>query len=126
MNNIRKALFGGAVAAAATFAAVSTPALATKPVKVDPPTLHGFCSLADPCSDNSVNTPTSVNPPGFGFAASPGSGATGTLWVDILVPDNVTLPASFTISGALLGVNTFTALLFDANGATPGTPAWTS
>ena len=75
-----------ALAVAATIAAVSTPALATKPI--NPPTLHGFCSLGNICVDNGTNTPTSVNPPVFAFAAS-GQSATGTLWIDILVPNTV-------------------------------------
>lgn len=109
MNTITKLL--GAVA----IAALSTPALATRPV--NPPTLHGFCSLGSTCIDNNTNSPTNVNPPQFAFAASPGP-ATGTLWIDILIPNSIslgTLPASFGISGALTG----TASLFS-------TTAWTS
>lgn len=112
MTFIRKALFGGAVAAAAAFAAVSTPALATAPV--NPPTLHGFCSLGNICTDNGTNTPTSVNPPIFAFAAS-GQSATGNLLIDILIPNNAAPPGPFTISGALSG----TASLFSST-------AWTS
>src|SRR5690242_9651053 len=103
------------VAAAAMAAMASTPALAVKPV--NPPTLHGFCSLGSMCIDNGTNSPTTVNPPVFGFAASPGP-ATGTLWIDILIPNNITLgslPTSFSISGALTG----TASLFSST-------AWTS
>lgn len=107
-----------ALIVAATLAAVSTPAFATKPiVNVNPPTLHGFCSLGNVCTDNGTNTPTTVNPPQFAFAAS-GQSASGTLWIDILVPNNValnTLPAAFSISGALTG----TASLFSST-------AWTS
>jgi hypothetical protein len=96
------------------FAATSTPALATKPI--NPPTLHGFCSLGNVCTDNGTNTPTTVNPPQFAFASSGGS-ATGTLWIDILVPNTVNIAATgpFTISGALSG----TATLFSST-------AWTS
>lgn len=103
-----------ALAVAATIAAVSTPALATKPI--NPPTLHGFCSLGNVCVDNGTNTPTSVNPPVFAFASS-GQSATGTLWIDILVPNtvNVGVTGPFTISGALSG----TATLFSST-------AWTS
>ena len=50
-----------ALVLAATIAGVSTPALATKPI--NPPTLHGFCSLGNVCVDNGTNTPTPVNPP---------------------------------------------------------------
>jgi len=103
-----------ALIAAAAFAAVSTPALATQPVQS--PTLHGFCALGNICVDNGTNTPTAVNPPVFGFAASPGP-ATGTLWIDILVPNtvNVNVTGPFTITGALSG----TANLVS-------TTAWTS
>jgi hypothetical protein len=82
------------------------------------PTLHGFCSTTHPCTDNGTNTPTAVNPPDFGFSAG-GHSATGVVMIDILVPDNVTLPASYTISGPLLGASTFTATEFS-------TTAWTS
>ena len=98
--------------AAAAFAALSTPALATAPV--NPPTLHGFCSLGSICVDNGTNTPTSVNPPVFAFASS-GQSATGNLWIDILIPNNGAAPGPFTISGALSG----TATLFSST-------AWTS
>src|SRR5690348_15124349 len=87
-------------AASAALAFAATPAFAAKPV--NPPTLHGFCSLGNVCTDNGVNTPTSVNPPVFAFASS-GQSATGTLFIDILVPDNLAIPGDFTISGALSG-----------------------
>ena len=45
-----------ALVLAATIAGVSTPAMATKPI--NPPTLHGFCSLGNICTDNGTNTPT--------------------------------------------------------------------
>lgn len=77
-------------------------------------TLHGFCGSANPCSDNGTNTPTSVNPPVFGFSAG-GASATGDTWIAILVPDNLAQPGSFTISGSLLGANTFTASLFSGS-----------
>jgi hypothetical protein len=77
-------------------------------------TLHGFCNTAAPCTDNGTNTPTSVNPPDFGFSAG-GHSATGDLMIDILVPDNVSSPSTtYTISGPLVGASTFTASLFSA------------
>jgi hypothetical protein len=112
-GNMRKTFLLAAAAFAATLA---TPALADKPI--NPPTLHGFCSLGDVCTDNGTNTPTDVNPPVFSFASSGGS-ATGDLWIDILVPNNGAPPASFTISGPLVGAMTFTASLFSST-------AWTS
>jgi PEP-CTERM motif len=83
-------------------------------------TLHGFCDTLAPCSDNGTNTPTSVNPPDFGFSAG-GHSATGDLMIDILVPDNVSNPmTTYTISGPLVGTSTFTATLFST---TPWTGA---
>ncbi len=50
--------------------------------------LHGFCWGATPvCSDNGTNTPTSTNPPNFGFWISPGP-QTGNYLIDILIPNN--------------------------------------
>jgi hypothetical protein len=116
MNRIRKTFRALAIAALpAALAFSATPAFAAKPV--NPPTLHGFCSLGDVCLDNGTNTPTDVNPPEFAFSASPGP-ATGTLWIDILVPDSIplgSLPSAYNISGALSG----SATLFS-------TTPWTS
>ncbi len=103
-------------AASAALAFAATPAFA-KPV--NPPTLHGFCATANPCADNGTNTPTDVNPPVFGFSAG-GHDATGTVLIDILVPDNLSQPGSFTISGALVGANTFTASLVSGTAWTTG------
>jgi hypothetical protein len=83
-------------AASAALAISATPALATKPV--NPPTEHGFCALGSTCVDNGTNTPTDVNPPVFGFASS-GQGTTGDLILDILLPNNLPPPSSFTVSG---------------------------
>ena len=83
-------------------------------------TLHGFCSTAAPCMDTGTNTPTSVNPPDFGFSAG-GHSATGDLMIDILVPDTISSPSTtYTISGPLVGASTFTATLFST---TPWTRA---
>ena len=113
MNRVTK--FLSACAITVSLALTATPAFAAKPPpKVNPPTLHGFCSLADPCTDNGTNTPTGVNPPEFGFSYS-GTSGTGDFWVDILVPNSVAAPGSFTITGALSG----TASLFKPT-------AWTS
>jgi hypothetical protein len=83
------------------------------------PTLHGFCNTANPCTDNHVNTPTSVDPPDFGFSAG-GHDETGVVSIDILAPDNLPVPASFLISGPFLGVSTFTASLFSSTPWTSG------
>jgi len=100
---------------AAALALTASPAFAAKPV--NPPTLHGFCSLGDVCTDNGTNTPTDVNPPVFAFASS-GQSASGTLFIDILVPDSLAAPSSFTISGGNPDTSG-TAFLFN-------TTAWTS
>jgi hypothetical protein len=71
--------------------------------------LHGY-----PGVDNGTNTPV---PPGygnFGFTVSPGP-ATGDLLLDILVPNTVAKPASFTVHGTLSGGPfSGTATLFSA------------
>ena len=102
------------VGTAAAFALTASPALATP--DVNPPTQHGFCALGNTCADNGTNTPTSVNPPEFGFSYSGGNNGTGTLFIDILTPDNLGIPGSFTISGALSG----TASLYSSTPWTTG------
>lgn len=85
--------------AAAAVIAISTPAFAKpKPTPPQPKPLHGFCALGAPCPENisGTNSPTSVNPPVFGFADS-GGASTGTIFIDILIPDNVAA-GPFTIS----------------------------
>lgn len=60
-------------------------------------TLHGFCWGTTPtCIDNGTNTPTSTNPPQFGFTASSGP-STGTFFVDFLIPDSNTGLSPITI-----------------------------
>jgi hypothetical protein len=82
-------------------------------------TLHGFCWGGTPaCTDNGNNTPTSTNPPQFGFTASSGP-STGTFFVDFLVPDNNTGFPSITVDvtkGGSGNNQTFsgTATLFSA------------
>src|SRR5215469_665990 len=99
----------GALAGGLSLALLSAPAAAT---------LHGYCApAATECIDNGTNSPTMMDPPSqFGFTTSPGS-ATGDLFVDVLVPNNVMNPSalSFALTGTLSG----TASLFKAT-------AWTS
>ena len=54
-------------------------------------------------------------PAGLAFAAS-GQGATGNLFIDILIPNNAPAPGPFTITGALSG----TATLFSSTAWTAG------
>src|SRR5215469_8554945 len=76
-NSLRMAVLGATATAAA---ALSAPAAA------DP--LHGYCSGVGQCIDNGTNSPTSNNPPtNFGFTTSPGP-ASGSLTIDVLVPNN--------------------------------------
>ena len=108
--------------AAAASCAVALPAVlfasAAQAGSSNGPTLHGFCSTANACLDNGNNTPTSVNPPQFGFSAS-GSAATGTVMLDILVPNNVAVPGPYTISGPFLSAPV-TASLFSSTPWTSG------
>lgn len=67
--------------------------------------LHGFCSPA--CPDNGTNSPTSANPPLFGFSAA-GGPVTGALRIDILVPSTAPQPSAYTI---VMGGNSFAASL---------------
>ena len=114
MRTFKKMVRAAAIVALpAAIALTATPASAT---------LHGFCATANPCTDNGTNTPTGVNPPMFGFSAG-GHSATGTTLIDILIPDNLAQPGSFTVSGSLLGSNTFTAALFSPTAWTSGTLA---
>jgi hypothetical protein len=87
-------------------------------------TLHGFCYSPTPaCADNMTNTPTSTDPPNFGFSGS-GKSVTGDYLIDLLIPNNVlnANSLSFSISGTE-GVNTlgpFAATLFSTTGFTSG------
>jgi hypothetical protein len=74
--------------------------------------LHGFCSTTAPCSDNGTNTPTSMDPPMFGFSAGATSD-TGLLVILMLVPDNDN-PTPYTLSGPLLGSKTQQIVQFKA------------
>ncbi len=65
--------------------------------------LHAFCYGTSACSDNGTVTPTTANPPKFGFSISPGP-QTGDYIIDVLVPDNETLPGSYSITGTQGGV----------------------
>ncbi len=89
--------------------------------------LHAFCVAPTPaCSDDGVNTPTSANPPGFGFWASSGP-VTGDYQIDILVPnteDPIPGAATFTISG-IHGGPANTALIPATGASLVSKTAWT-
>jgi hypothetical protein len=79
-------------------------------------TLHGFCWGGSTCSDNGTNTPTTTNPPKFGFNGS-GGDVTGDFVIDFLIPDNVaTKPVSIGVTGTVSG----TATLFSSTPWTSG------
>ncbi len=68
--------------------------------------LHAFCYSPTPaCSDNGSVTPTTASSPNFGFWSASGP-ATGDFLVDILVPNNYTLPSGFTVTGGGNGAAT--------------------
>jgi len=78
------------------FLAVSAVLLGIEIANAD--TLHGFCVSPTPtCSDNGTVTPTSTNPPNFGFNSS---GTTmGNFELLLLAPNNeVSSPSTFSLT----------------------------
>jgi hypothetical protein len=70
------------------------------------PELDGYCAGAGQCANNGTNSPTDNNPPlNFGFTVSTGA-QTGTLTIDVLVPNDEPSPASFALTGTLSGTAT--------------------
>lgn len=99
----RRAGWLGGAALAALLVAVAAPAARATTMTTDP--LHGFCNGASPsCADNGTNTPLGGSTQ-FGFSASSAAktGTTGTLTLDILLPNVYAQPASFSITG--IGTN---------------------
>jgi PEP-CTERM motif len=92
---------------------VAVPVCAAPLLDDDP--LQAFCWGATPsCVANSANTPTSANPPQFGFDISPSS-STGDYRIEILVPNNEALsPSSLTFYITGGAVSSATASLFSA------------
>lgn len=62
-------------------------ALIASPVIARADALHGFCWGTSTCTDTGSYTPTSSNPPDFGFEGSGGS-ISGDLFIEILVPND--------------------------------------
>jgi hypothetical protein len=93
------------------------------PVVAHADALHGFCWGKQSCSDNGTNTPTSVNPPQFGFVTSSPT-FQGNLLLTILVP-NTQLGTDPTINGYEMGssIGSFTANLKSAEAWTRGSLA---
>lgn len=101
----------------ATLCAVGLLASLCSTAKAD--ALHGFCWGTSTCSDNGTNTPTTTNPPEFGFQSSGSSSTTGNLLLEFLLPtDQVSVPSSVGIS-VKNGSNTSSASLVSST-------AWSS
>lgn len=101
----------------AAVGAIALSAAMAGPVSASP--LHGFCNGTGTgtCMDNGMNTPLGGST-AFGFTYSGSSSVTGTLWLDILLPNNDATPASFSVTG-INGVTGGTA-------TEVSTTAWTS
>lgn len=83
--------------------------------------MHVFCTSPTPaCLDNGSITPTSTNPPTFGFKKSPDSGL-GTFMLEVLIPNNVAgaNAQSFSVNGTYTGSASVASTLASAS-------AWTS
>ena len=65
------------------------------PISASASPLHGYC-VGTGCPDLGMNSPTALNPPVFAFSTS-GQDATGDFLVGILVPNDLSPPANFTI-----------------------------
>jgi len=102
--------------AAALLAAASMPTMAE--TLIDDP-LHGFCNG---CATNGTNTPIlqgGTPLTGFGFNSSP-PGLSGTMFLDILIPNNTVIPAGLQVTG-------FGApLLFTTGYGTVGVSQWSA
>lgn len=110
-NSMASGLVLGALLGAVSLTMLAVPASAT---------LHGYCApAATQCVDNGTISPTSINPPSnFGFTTSPGP-ASGTLFVDVLVPNNEDTSPS-TLSFGLTGTLAGTVTLFSTTPWTTG------
>jgi hypothetical protein len=116
-----------ASAAFAAFAAVLWSAGASAgTIGYDP--LHAFCWGSSTCSDNNTVTPTTSNPPQFGFSISPGPQTGNQFLVDILVPDNNGSSApvsSYSIQGSQGGASNDQTISSTASPVIAAS-AWTS
>src|SRR5262249_44276865 len=63
--------------------------------------LHGTCAG---CSDNGTITPMAIDPPSFGFTASPDKGTPDSFLLEVLIPD--TAPGAATETISITGTNT--------------------
>lgn len=68
-------------------------------------TLHSFCFSGTACTDTGSVNETTSSSPNFGFWDASGT-KTGTLLLDILVPNNYTAPSGFTITVGASGTRT--------------------
>lgn len=81
--------------------------------------LHGFCWGTSTCSDNGNNSPTTTNPPDFGFQNSGNGDTTGDLVLEFLVPTNEDGTSSALSPSVKDGSTVTDALLFSST-------AWSS
>jgi len=115
MGNGLRFLNGGSAAVFASFVFFLAPQQASADA------LHVFCTSPTPtCTDNGSITPTSTNPPTFGFTKSPDTGS-ATFYLEVLIPDNVigADTQSFSITGTNTGNGSVLSSLF-------GSSAWSS
>jgi hypothetical protein len=80
-------------------------------------TLHVYCtSPTTSCTDNGDITPTSTNPPTFGFEHKPPGQGGGEFYLEVLIPDNVVNAdsLSITINGTNTGVAALTPGVFSS------------
>lgn len=84
--------------------------------------MHVFCTSPTPtCTDNGSITPTSTNPPTFGFTKSPDSGL-GNFYLIVLIPNNISGAdtQSWSINGTYTGNASASSFLTDTTDWTSG------
>jgi hypothetical protein len=114
-----------AILSAAALSAVAGPVEPNRRLNTHDP-LHAFCIPQSACTDNGRNTPTDNPKPDFGFTVSPGP-ATGTYYIDILVPNSeVSTPnaVTFNITGTQGGA--LNNMAISATGTLVNPVAWTT
>jgi hypothetical protein len=113
MSGVRRIILRSAGLTALAFLAI---AVGAAPQLAHADALHGFCVSPTPvCHDNGVITPTSMDPPHFGFLDSGGSGK-GDFDLIILVPNSVAgaFAESFSVTGTHTGLSTVSASLISS------------
>ena len=62
--------------------------------------LHGYCDNG--CIDNGTNSPSIGQPSNFGFTSSGGPTTGSLFFVDVLIPNNQTALATYTLTGDII------------------------